>query len=104
MRGWTDVAFRAAATKNENMDAIRFNTVVGDDQVIHLPEGLVVPSGPCEVTLTPAPSEIVSQAKLPPGTWDWLLELVAEAERNPVDLPTDLAENHDFYAHGKPRE
>ena len=86
------------------MDVVRFNTVVGDDHVIRLPEGLTVPPGPCEVTVRPAPPPIADQGQSPPGTWNWLLEMAAEAERSPVDLPADLAENHDFYAHGKPRE
>lgn len=88
---------------NAVMDVIRFNTVVGDDQVIHVPSGINVPSGPCEVTLTPRSTEpsIPDDIK---QLSNWLLELAAEAERCPADLPSDMAENHDFYAHGKPRE
>jgi hypothetical protein len=37
-------------------------------------------------------------------TREWLLKMAAEAEQDSTPLPADLAENHDFYAHGKPRE
>lgn len=86
------------------MDIIRFNAVVGDDQVIHLPIGVSVPAGPCEVTVKTARPEQANKPSLSPGTWDWLLAHAAEAECNPPDLPSDLAENHDHYVHGKPRE
>lgn len=84
------------------MDAIRFNTVVGDDQVIRFPEGVSVPQGPVQITVIPCAVE-----PIPPDVKnlsEWLLAMAAEAERNPADLPSDLAENHDYYAHGKPRE
>lgn len=85
------------------MDVIRFNTVVGDDQVIHVPSGMSVPASPCEVTVKPAAPAV---ATVPPEVKDlraWLLAVAAEAERDPTPLPSDLAENHDYYAHGKPR-
>lgn len=86
------------------METVRFNTIVGADQVIHLPDGLAVPPGPCEVTVTPAGPAACPSETLPLGGWDWLLALAAEAERTATSLSPDLAENHDFYAHGKPRE
>ena len=36
-------------------------------------------------------------------TRKWLLELVEEIERLDPDLPSDMAENHNYYAHGGPR-
>ncbi len=36
------------------------------------------------------------------ATRAWLLAVAAEAEANAPPLPSDLAENHDHYAHGKP--
>ena len=33
----------------------------------------------------------------------WLLEVVAEIGATAPCLPSDMAEHHDFYAHGKPR-
>jgi hypothetical protein len=86
------------------MDVIRFNTVVGDDQIIRLPSGIAVPPGPCQVTVERAHADIAAAKLIQPDIWDWLLDQAAEAERDPADLPSDLAENHDFYAHGKPRQ
>lgn len=87
------------------MDAIRFNTVLGTDPVIRLPEGIAVPEGPCEVTVVPQPVQpAVGAEGLRPGSWEWLLALAADAEQSTAELPADMAENHDHYAHGKPRE
>ncbi|MCI0361572.1 MAG: hypothetical protein L0211_24065 [Planctomycetaceae bacterium] len=86
------------------MDVIRFNTVVGDDQVIHVPSGVEVPAGPCEVTVKPAGAETPVVTPEVRDLSAWLLAVAAEAENDPTPLPPDLAENHDFYAHGKPRE
>jgi len=36
-------------------------------------------------------------------TNDWLLALAREAEEAAPNLPVDLAEQHDHYAHGKPK-
>ncbi len=36
-------------------------------------------------------------------TRDWLLAMAREAEDLAPDLPSDLAEHHDHYAHGTPR-
>ena len=84
------------------MDAIHFDTVVGDDQVIRLPEGICVPPGPARITVVPcAPEPVPSDVR---NLSQWLLAMAAEAEQANVDLPSDLATNHDFYAHGKPRE
>ena len=33
----------------------------------------------------------------------WLLAAAVEAEDDPTALPSDMAENHDRYAHGRPR-
>lgn len=85
-----------------DMDSIHFNTVVGDDQVIHIPEGVALPSGPLHVTVTPCKPEPVPEDI--EQLRDWLLSLASDAERDPTPLPSDMAENHDFYAHGKPRE
>src|SRR4051794_22650496 len=58
--------------------------------------------GGVEVTVRavekPAPAREDSMA----ATRDWLLRVAAEAEALDPDLPSDLAENHDHYAHGKP--
>jgi hypothetical protein len=41
--------------------------------------------------------------KLKP-TREWLLRFAREAESDPCDMPSDLAEQHDFYTHGKPKQ
>jgi hypothetical protein len=85
------------------MNEVRFNAVVGADQVIRPPAGVLIPGGDVEVTVRPTivapPSseeeDIASLRAL-------LLDLAAEAERIAPPLPSDMAENHDYYAHGKP--
>ena len=84
------------------MDTIQFNTIVDRDQVIRPPSGVKLPEGEIEVTVrtrasTPTAADAVA------STRDWLLAFGAQAEREGPDLPADLAVNHDFYAHGKPR-
>ena len=84
------------------MEAIRFHTVVDQEQVIRPPEDITLPQGAIEVTVqyiepstTPAVDSLAS-------TRHWLLALAAEAEQAAPDLPSDMAEYHDHYAHGKP--
>ena len=86
------------------METIRFQTTIGPDKLIHLPPGVTLPPGPIEVTIVPAKT-----ADQPPPAGSgklksFLLELAKEAELHNPDLPPDMAEHHDFYAHGKPRE
>ena len=90
------------------MDAIHFQTEGGSDNTIRVPDGIRLPAGPLDVTIVPCenPADLCSH----PDTTDlattraWLLDVAAQAERDPTPLPPDLAENHDYYAHGKPRE
>lgn len=84
------------------MDAIRFETEVGADQVIRVPEGIMLPAGPADVVVTPRSMPLQSNEVA--ATRDWLLALATDAEQDPTPLPVDLAENHDYYTHGKPRE
>jgi hypothetical protein len=88
----------------------QFRATVGEDQVIRLPEGLVIPPGEYSITLTTPirlPEPASSDADDPDpmaGTRKMLLEIAAEAEALELDdLPTDMAENHDHYAHGAPK-
>jgi len=85
------------------MDAIHFQTEAGSDNTIRVPEGIRLPSGRLEVTVVPCakPADISDDLA---ATRAWLLDVAAEAQRDPTPLPADLAENHDHYAHGKPRE
>jgi hypothetical protein len=82
------------------MESITFETVVGEDQVIRPPSGLVLPPGAFEVTIKP-----LTQNGDDPlaSTRAWLVHLARESERISPHLPSDLAANHDYYAHGKPR-
>jgi hypothetical protein len=86
------------------MDTIRFETTVGEDHVIRPPEGVTIPPGRVEVTVSPCAVPV--EPETPDGATlrEKLLAWAALMEKLQPDLPTDLAANHDFYAHGKPRE
>ena len=83
------------------MEAIHFQAEVGNDNTIRVPDGIRVPIGPVSVTIVP--SETPNHDKIP-GTWQWLRELAQEVERIDPNLPSDMAQNHDYYAHGSPRQ
>ena len=83
------------------MNSITFQAQVDREQVIRPPAGLTLPEGVLEVTVRPLPAPVTEDDALAP-TRAWLLELAAEAEAATPDLPADLAERHDHYAHGKP--
>jgi hypothetical protein len=95
------------------MDVIRFQAEVGRDQVIRPPEGVSLPSGRFEVTVTPCAdaedrpkaSKLTFPNRADYATvWDWLQAVGIHAEQLDTSLPTDMAQNHDYYAHGKPRK
>jgi hypothetical protein len=81
------------------MEAIHFQTQVDSDNIIRVPEGITLPPGPLTVTIVPCTAP--NKDKIP-GTWQWLQAMAKEAERINPDLPTDMAANHDYYAHGTP--
>jgi hypothetical protein len=84
------------------MKAIQFNATVGADQVIRPPAGVALPVGEMEVSVRPRDA---SQPTDPiAATRSWLLQLAEEAELAQPDLPSDMSINHDYYAHGKPRQ
>jgi hypothetical protein len=89
------------------MNEIRFQTTVGLDRVIHLPDGVDLPEGVIEVTVRSGPTATAAEPAddAMASTRAWMLALADEAERalSSLDLPADLAEHHDHYAHGKPR-
>src|SRR3954453_23488769 len=64
----------------QNMDAIRFNTVVGDDHLIHVPAEVNVPAGELQVTLAPIKNSEDPATALA-KTREWILALVEEAEK-----------------------
>jgi hypothetical protein len=84
------------------MDPIRFNAVVGSDKVIRPPAGVTLPEGAIEVTVRPVPAPPAPDGDPGTATREWLLRLAADVERAAPQLPADLAEHHDHYAHGKP--
>ena len=85
------------------MSAISFRATIGPDQMIRPPHGVALPAGEFEVTIRPVAVEPLADdpVEAAPG-YDWLMGLVDEMKRNAPDLPADMAENHDHYAHGKP--
>ena len=84
------------------MKAIRFHTVVDQEQVIRPPVGIALPQGAIEVTVWPIEPPTTPEADPLAPTRYWLLALAEEAEQAAPDLPGDMAEYHDHYAHGKP--
>jgi len=84
------------------MRPIQFQAVVGSEQVIRPPEGIVLPEGAIEVTVRPVGEPAAADPSALAATRGWLLDLAAEAERSAEVLPADLAEHHDHYAHGTP--
>ena len=85
------------------MDLIRFTTTIGADGTIQPPRGVALPDGEFEVTIRPAVAEPAAEAPDPMAdTRASLLDIVAEVERAAPDLPADMAEKRDHYAHGKP--
>jgi hypothetical protein len=84
------------------MEPIHFETVVGTDRLIHAPVGVPIPVGAIEVTIRPVDRVAVTDADPVQPTHAWLLECAAEAEKLSCNLPCDMAEHHDHYAHGTP--
>jgi hypothetical protein len=85
------------------METIEFHAVVDQDQVIRPPDGVTLPRGEVAVTVRARQPEPAAAPDSLASTRAWLLALAAEAEHADPDLPDDLAEHHDHYAHGKPR-
>jgi hypothetical protein len=84
------------------MKTIQFNAVIDQEQVIRPPSGVKLPEGEIEVTVRPRQPVPPVGADPLASTRDWLLALAADAEQAAPELPTDMAEHHDHYAHGKP--
>ena len=84
------------------MQTIHFQTVIKDDGVIRPPNGLSLPQGLVDVVVKATNLEIDTNREPWIATRAWLLALAQEAEQAGPNLPPDLAEHHDHYAHGKP--
>jgi hypothetical protein len=85
------------------METIEFHAVVDQDQVIRPPDGVTLPRGEVAVTVRARRPEPATALDSLAPTRAWLLAMASEAEHAALDLPSDLAEHHDHYAHGKPR-
>ncbi|MBI4604132.1 MAG: hypothetical protein HY721_19415 [Planctomycetes bacterium] len=83
------------------MKTIRFTTTIGMDQVIRLPTDVRLSPGDAEVIVIqghePRPSHATSTKTLAERLSSLADELGVQ------DLPEDMAENHDHYAHGAPK-
>ena len=90
------------------MAEIRFMAIIGEDRTIRPPDDVLMPDGEVEVTVRAtahtSPSDVLpsSEEEDIRSLRELLLGIAAEAEALDVSLPSDLAENHDHYAHGKP--
>ncbi len=82
------------------MDVLTFRAVVTDERVLRLPEDVVLPKGEMEVTVRPV---AIDGDDMVTSTQTWLLQLAKDSERLAPSLPSDMAAQHDHYAHGKPR-
>jgi hypothetical protein len=76
--------------------------VIDEERVIRAPNGINLPKGSVEVTVRTMNSEGTTNVDPGAATRDWLLAFAEEAEQAAPNLPPDLAEHHDHYAHGKP--
>jgi hypothetical protein len=84
------------------MKPIQFETVVGTEQVIRPPAGIAIPEGVVDVTIQPRSLPTASDSNSAGSTRNWLLACARESEQASVELPSDMAEHHDHYAHGTP--
>ena len=89
------------------MNEIRFTTIIGEDQVIRPPRDVKLPKGKAEIIVTQATSQSETQdGNLPRSSWplvEHLAQLANELGIDPIEFPADLAQNHDYYAHGAPK-
>ncbi|HZL87137.1 MAG TPA: hypothetical protein VFB96_02065 [Pirellulaceae bacterium] len=85
------------------MDAIRFHTTIGSDGIIRPPSDVQLAPGEVEVVVVPKP--VAPPVSEPLRSTKDLIDalLLASAQVDWSGVPTDLAENHDHYAHGAPK-
>jgi hypothetical protein len=81
---------------------VQNGVVVFDAGVAPPPEGMrvrVEAERSSDVVESPFPEDRMAPTRA------WLLAMARDAEEDPesLTLPADLAQNHDHYAHGKPR-
>ena len=88
------------------MNEIRFTTIIGEEQVIRPPRDVKLPKGKAEIVVTQAASQSEPHGNLPRSSWllvEHLAQLANELGIDPIEFPADLAQNHDYYAHGAPK-
>ncbi len=91
------------ASTTQLPEIIEFETQLGKDELIRVPEGLEVPPGLYRVTISSlAPKTPMEPTNKRP--FEYMIEIAEEARRLNPDLPCDMAENHDHYAHGAPKK
>lgn len=83
------------------MNAVRFHTVIGADQIIRPPEGVCLTPGEVEVIVLQPPVTSRPESETLRDMVNRLARAAEEAA--PHDLPSDLAANHDHYLHGAPK-
>lgn len=84
---------------------VSFQTVIGPDGIIHMPPNIPRPEGPVEVVVTERaaaerPKPIAAEVPRRHMFQD-LIDFAQTQDWSQV--PTDLARNHDYYAHGSPK-
>ena len=82
--------------------SVTFVTRVDQEQTIRPPAGVVLPQGKLRVHVEALEETTTSTVKKS-GRYQWMKELARQADALEVDLPSDMAANHDYYASGKPK-
>jgi hypothetical protein len=91
------------------MTTVHFQGRIDEDGTIRLPPELAIGPGPVDVVLTTSteigPRASAVQSPTQPTGEKSLFQQLAEiaSEEDWSDAPADLAENHDYYAHGAPK-
>lgn len=67
--------------------------------VVVLAEGVALPEG-TEVSVVPIHAAEPVPRVGGKTIWQKIVEIAEQTERQPCDLPEDLADNHDHYLHG----
>jgi hypothetical protein len=87
---------------NQEPQIVYFTSEVGDDQIIRPPAGISLPKGQVEVKVMENGTSPVAEKK-GASFYTYLQRIIDETAKMEIDLPSDMAENHDHYAHGAPK-
>lgn len=83
------------------MTTVQFQAQLEADGTIRLPAGVNIAPGPVKVVISTVPA--TKPADPGQSTEPAASTLFADLAKLAIDGPADLAENHDFYAHGAPK-